>query len=73
LFIYKNLPPHQLDQFTRLAKEMFDGQISAQYFIDNFDNKVVSGVAGAIAAMVLTRREAMLKYSASISDVDQTL
>ena len=71
LFIYKNLAPHRLGQLTKLAKEMFNGAISAQTFVNKFDRAIISGVASAIAAMVLTRRDALLKFSASSADFSQ--
>jgi hypothetical protein len=62
-FLYKNIGPVKIKQFLDDAKDMFDGKLSAQEFLDKVDKPVVSAIAKASASMVVTRREELLQYT----------
>lgn len=63
LFLYKSISPEQRVQYQALAKEMFAGQIDAQTFLEALDPSLVSSIAKASAAMALTRRAQLLRYT----------
>ncbi|MBN1889652.1 MAG: hypothetical protein JW850_16770 [Thermoflexales bacterium] len=61
LFLYKSAGPAQIKLLLDEAKAMFGGQLSAREFLDKLDCSLVRAVAGACAAMVPTRRQALLQ------------
>ncbi len=64
MYLYKSLGPKRCDQLLELAREMFAGFIQAQDFLAQLDYPVRQAIARASAAMVVTRREELLKYAA---------
>jgi len=62
LFIYKNLNPEKQTRFLSLAKDMFLGKLHPEDFLTQIDHEVVAAVARASAAMVVSRREELLKF-----------
>jgi hypothetical protein len=69
-FLYKNLGPAKIKQLLNDAKDMFDGKLNAQDFLDKIDKPVVSAIAKASASMVVTRREELLRYALLKSSQD---
>jgi hypothetical protein len=63
LFIYRQLPPEDLDEFFDLAQKMFAGDIQTDNFLDELPPPIVHPIAKASAAMVSTRRKTLLKYA----------
>jgi hypothetical protein len=62
LFIYKSLEPDEFNRTLDLAKEMFSGTLSPQDFLAQTNQKVVSYIARACAAMASTRRDLLQPY-----------
>jgi hypothetical protein len=62
-FLYKNLGPANIKQLLDHARDMFDGKLSAQEFLDRIDRPVVSAIAKASASMVVTRGKELLQYT----------
>jgi hypothetical protein len=63
LFIYKSLPPHQINRCFESSNEFFAEKLSAPEYLERMDPAVVSAVATACAAMVFTRRDLLLKFA----------
>jgi hypothetical protein len=60
-FLYTTLESTHIKQGVDAAKAMFEGQIDAQKFLTSLDRSVVSTIAKASAAMVVTRQDALLR------------
>jgi hypothetical protein len=60
-FLYSTLAPPHIKQGVNAAKAMFEGQMQAQTFLASLDRSVVSAIAKASAAMVVTRQDALLR------------
>jgi hypothetical protein len=63
LFLYRSIPPSDIDEYLQLARRMFAAEISAQDFLSALDKTVLSVLATACAEMVTTRRAALLAYT----------
>lgn len=62
LFIYSTLGPQKVRQYLVEAKAMFAGHLTAHEFLQRMDSRLVSDIAEACAAMVVTRREKLSPY-----------
>jgi hypothetical protein len=63
LFIYKKLSPEVRQRLTKLAKEMFIGQIKPEEFLEQIDRSTLRSIAQASAEMVITRRKELLRFA----------
>jgi hypothetical protein len=63
LFLYRSLPPNEIEAALALSREMFAGRLSPAGFLRSLNPGVVSAVARASAEMVSTRREQLLRYA----------
>ncbi len=59
-FIFKSLEPAEFERSLKLTREMCAGRITPHEYLKQLNHPVVSAVARASAAMVLTRREKLL-------------
>ena len=62
LFIYSSLGPENTMKLVQVAKEMFDGKLDAQEFLNHIDKSTVSAIAKASSMIVTTRSEALLRF-----------
>lgn len=62
-FVYKMLPPQEIERSLALTREMFAGNINAHDFLGQLDPAVVAPIARASAAMVFTRSQYLMKYA----------
>jgi hypothetical protein len=63
LFIYKSLNHAQQDDLYAQAKELFDGRMAAEDFLRLVPPHVLGPVAKAVAQLVFTRREKLLRWA----------
>jgi hypothetical protein len=62
-FVYKMLPPQEIERSLGLTRDLFGGRIDAQDFLRQLDPAVVGPIARACASMVFTRSGQLLKYA----------
>lgn len=62
-FVYKCIGHAKMMEYLDLAKEYFEGRITAEEFLKKFDPFVVTSIAGACAEMISTRRDRFLKWT----------
>jgi hypothetical protein len=62
LFVYQSIHQEEIAHLEGLAQRMFTGDLSAEEFLCVVPMQVVSAIAKAGSAMVLTRREQLLRY-----------
>jgi hypothetical protein len=61
-FIFKSLGPGGLDRPLERARAMFDGQLAPVEFLEVMERSVVLAIARAAAEVVVTRRQALLRW-----------
>lgn len=66
LFVYKVMSPETIPVACDLAKEFFNGTLSAHDFLMGLDPAVVRPIARASSIMVFTRRQALLAYAGEV-------
>ncbi len=62
LFVYRTLPPDEIERASALAHEVFAGSLSHWDFLHRLNPEVVRPIARASAKMVVTRAKDLLKY-----------
>lgn len=63
-FVYKQLGTSLMLKHVVEAKKYFNQEISAEEFLSSIPSKIVGPVAAACAAMISTRKDKLLKWSA---------
>jgi len=64
LFLFKSLPPEEIERSLRLAAALRSREIDAETFLTRIDPKVIGPIANASAIMVFTRRQALERFKA---------
>jgi hypothetical protein len=67
LFLFRSWGSQRVHDLQEDVQAFFNGKMRAQEFLDKLDGTIVAVVAEACAAMVPTRREALLAYAHSRS------
>ena len=62
LFVYKMLGMAGVRQYLEMAQGMFSGRLSAEAFLSRVDKEIVSAIARACAALVLSRSEQLDRF-----------
>ena len=62
LFLYQSLGPERVQYYLQYAREMFDGDLQPEKFLETIDAGILSTIAEVCARMVLTRSEKLLRY-----------
>ena len=57
LFLYKWIPKEKIPGLLSIAKEMFSGNLESRSFLNKIDPWLVTAVAKASAASIMTRQE----------------
>jgi hypothetical protein len=63
LFVYKSLSETEQHSLFAIAQELFAGRLSGEAFLEHIPRGVLAPIAAAIAELVFTRREKLLKYA----------
>jgi len=65
LFLYHQLGRAKIEQLQNYVQALFTGNLNPHEFLKKLDSGIVAAVARASAAMVPTRKDALLQYAES--------
>ncbi len=63
LFIYKSVPPQKIVYYLERAQDFYEERISAEEYLSELEPAIIQPIARASSIMVVTRRQALLKYA----------
>jgi len=61
--VYKSLSEAEQHSLFEVAQELFAGRLSGEAFLEHIPRRVLAPIAAAIAELVFTRRQKLLKYA----------